>query len=676
MSRRKLEEKWQEKWSENNVFDTPDSIDNPRYVLAMFPYPSGRLHMGHVRNYTLADAYARFCRLNNYDVLHPIGWDSFGLPAENAAKDRDKNPRDWIDECVSRMRKQLKALGISYDWSNEFKTSDKEAYRWSQWLFLELYENGYVTRKTAKLNWCSSCETVLADAQVEGEDELCWRCENPVQQKEQKQWFIKTTEFSEQLGADIETLDWPEEVKSQQENWIGEDGENLEDWLISRQRYWGTPIPVIRCDNCGHVPEDKDNLPVELPEKFVPTEGNPLDLVDEFKETVCPDCGRDAVREIDTMDTFVDSSWYFLKFASGEQENPFTSDVADSWMPVEEYIGGIEHATTHLVYARFIMHALKEIGHSNISEPFNALTTQGMVLLDGEKMSKSKGNTVEPSNIINQYGADTARWFICEAAAPENDFNWGDSEVESVHEFLLNLQEISDTDGVNEYQNSEQYLIDILNETLEVVNKDYNNLRFHRVTTEVREFINELNRYMSYRKPSKDTMDEIRQKLSVATSPIVPHIAEEMDSSQIVSNGEWVRADKYTMGVKKHLNNLRSDIEEISKIVNFEPDKIQISIAAQWKYDAAQIAVQEKENAVDVAMSKEQIREHGNDAVDIINNFSNADSVFTSTKEKKILDKISWIIGQEYNCDVSVNQSSGEDSVSEPEKPEVQFKRT
>lgn len=669
MGRQEIEKKWQQVWRDQDCYKTPENVENPQYVLAMFPYPSGKLHMGHVRNYTLADAYARFSRLTGEDVLHPIGWDSFGLPAENAARDRGKNPRVWIDECISTMRGQLKSLGISYDWDREFRTSDKEAYQWSQWLFLELYKNDLVDREYAELNWCPSCETVLADAQVEGDEELCWRCDSKVQIREKKQWFFKTSEFSDELYQYIEQLNWPSEVKEQQKNWIGQDGENLEDWLVSRQRYWGTPIPMVYCEDCGYVPEDESNLPVQLPDEFVEDAGNPLESVESFVKTNCPECGKEAEREQETMDTFVDSSWYFLQFATDDGENPFTSD--NPWMPVDEYIGGIEHATTHLVYARFIMHAMKRIGYTEIAEPFESLTTQGMVLLDGEKMSKSKGNVVQPKNIIEEYGADTARWFICEAAAPESDFDWRDDEVESVHNYLSRVAELVETEPSDTHHSSEQYLIDILGSVTEETYQYYSELEFNRVTTSIRSFVDEFSRYTRYRNVSEETLNIVKERLALLMSPITPHIAEEIYDGQLVEETEWVTPEDYNRNVYRYIRNIRSDIEEIQSFVDFEASNIEITVAPSWKYQAVQIANQ-FENPVDKAMERDKIREKGDKAVRLINKEKERPNWFMSREEEiETLKRISWIISKQFDCNVEISTEGNRES--EPRKPDIEL---
>ncbi len=615
---RSVERRYQEAWDEADVYRTPDDVSDPTYVLGMYPYPSGELHMGHVRNYTITDAYARFNRMRGEDVLHPMGWDAFGLPAENAAKERDTNPRDWTFDCIDTMRGQMESMGFGYDWDREVTTCTPEYYRWNQWLFRRLHEEGLVEQRDAEVNWCPDCETVLADEQVEGEAELCWRCDTPVEQRELEQWFLKITEYADELIDALDGLEgWPDSVRQMQRNWIGrqygttlpfeidghgtveafttradtvygatffalapdhpisqelietddavhnfvhneadpegdepngvrtdltatnpvtgeelpvfvadfvlsdvgtgalmgvpghddrdhvfatkmgvdivpviapsdegdvdvsesaftddgvlinsgeysrldsetargqitEDTEGAElttqyrlrDWGISRQRYWGTPIPVVRCEECGPVLVPESELPVELPE-FVNTTGNPLDAAADWKETTCPECGGEAVRETDTMDTFVDSSWYFLRYVSPElTDAPFDLDRANDWMPVDQYVGGIEHAVMHLLYSRFITKFFADAEDLEHREPFTNLLAQGMVQLDGSKMSKSKGNVVSPQEIVEDYGADTARLFMMQAAQPERAFDWTEEGVRSTHAFLTRLYDL------------------------------------------------------------------------------------------------------------------------------------------------------------------------------------------------------------------------------------------
>ncbi|RLE12240.1 leucine--tRNA ligase, partial [Candidatus Aerophobetes bacterium] len=588
-----IEEKWQKHWEREKTFASFPYKGKKYYILEMFPYTSGSIHIGHVRNYTIGDVVAHYKRMQGFNVLHPIGFDAFGLPAENAAIDKGTHPKDWTYDNIDNLRRQLKRLGFSYDWDREVITCDKDYYRWNQWFFIKFYQKGLVYQKKAPANWCPTCRTVLANEQViEGN---CYRCDSPVTQKNLKQWFFKITKYADELLEEIENMEnWPSTVKKMQINWIGKsegmqinfqmahneekipvyttrpdtifgatylvlspfhhlsekivknnpslrceveimrkeqlvkgevekrgiftnlwainpvnrekipiwianyvlmeygtgaimgvpahdtrdfefalkynlpvrvvvcppdkasDTQNLKeayvgegkmvnseqfngmpsqearkkmsewmrlkkigtpqvhyklrDWCISRQRYWGTPIPIIYCSRCGLIPVPEEDLPVELPfdVKITGKGGSPLQRVESFVKCRCPRCGREAKRETDTMDTFVDSSWYFLRYTSLKRENvPFDTEEADYWMPVDQYIGGIEHAILHLLYSRFFIKALRDLNLVKTKEPFTRLLTQGMVVKDGAKMSKSKGNVVEPKDIIDRYGADT-----------------------------------------------------------------------------------------------------------------------------------------------------------------------------------------------------------------------------------------------------------------------------
>ncbi len=624
----KIEKKWQKIWSEKKIFNAIDFSEKPKYyVLSMFPYPSGALHMGHVSNYSIADAISRYKLMQGFNVMQPMGYDSFGLPAENFAIDNNSHPRLTTDENIKIMRNQFDSIGFALDWEREVSTCHSDYYKWGQWLFKRMHEQGLVYKKTSFVNWCDSCQTVLANEQVE--DGKCWRCETVVRQKELEQWFFKITDYAEELLDFSQVIDWPERVKTMQTNWIGKsygtemwfklqdtddiikvfttrpdtifgctftalppehplvskwlknEPENseirkfcdkvmnedkitrtaedttkegiftgryalnpvnkekvqiwitnyvlldygtgavmavpahdqrdfefakkynipiklviqnpeknlildemteayvepgilvnsdkfngiesiasqkeitdwmtkqktgkhtityrLRDWGVSRQRYWGTPIPVIYCDNCGTVLVPDDDLPVRLPEKVQlgKTTKNPLLSVPDWVNTTCPKCGGPAKRETDTMDTFVDSSWYFARYADTKNDKiPFGKEKADYWLPVDQYIGGIEHAVMHLMYARFFHKFMRDIGLVSSDEPFARLLTQGMVTKDGAKMSKSKGNIVDPQYIIDRFGADTVRIFMLFASPPEKDVEWNDEAVKGAFRFL------------------------------------------------------------------------------------------------------------------------------------------------------------------------------------------------------------------------------------------------
>ncbi|MDD3026137.1 MAG: leucine--tRNA ligase [Aliarcobacter skirrowii] len=642
-SSKELEKKWQEYWKENNSFEPKDGYELPKkYILSMFPYPSGRIHMGHVRNYCIGDAFARHFRKNGFNVLHPIGWDSFGMPAENAAIKNRLHPKKWTYENIDYMREELRSLGLSFSKNQEFATSDELYTKFEQEIFIKMYEAGIVYQKSAHLNWCNECQTVLANEQVE--DGCCWRCDNEVVQKEMPGYYIAITKYAQKLLDDLKTLEnsWPSQVLTMQENWIGrseglefkfdltketrakldkmfssfkvfttrpdtiygvtyvaiapeheivkymveqellpknklniikrvqkvaekdratlekegvdleievihpltgqkvpvwmanfvlssygegavmsvpahdqrdfefaknydlpikqvisKDGKHsdeklkeafvedgilldcesfsgltttqakqaiiyhfeqnslgnkkvnykLRDWGVSRQRYWGAPIPFVHCPKCGLVPEKIENLPIALPDDVEITgEGNPLANHPTWKDCSCPKCGEKAIRETDTLDTFVQSSWYFLRYATNYkkwQTEAINKEDSNYWMDVDQYIGGIEHAILHLLYARFFTKVLKDLGYTDSNEPFKNLLTQGMVLKDGAKMSKSKGNVVDPDLIIEKYGADTARLFILFAAPPTKELEWNDSAVEGAYKFIKRFYERS-----------------------------------------------------------------------------------------------------------------------------------------------------------------------------------------------------------------------------------------
>ncbi len=623
-----IEERWQKRWEEDKPNKVTHETDRPKYyVLEMFPYPSGRIHMGHVRNYSIGDVIARYKRMRGFNVLHPMGWDAFGLPAENAALKHGIHPATWTYENIDYMRGQLKALGLSYDWDRELATCRPEYYRWEQQIFLEMLARGLVYRKETTVNWCDDCHTVLAREQVI--DGKCWRCDQPVVPKTMYGWFFKITDYVEELLADLDKLSgWPEKVVTMQRNWIGKstglacdfpiEGSDekitifttrpdtifgvtfmslavehpfirklsagkpqqkavetfvhdtmlakqrssleqemdkqgvftgsycinpftgdrvpiyaanfvlmdygtgavmavpahdqrdfefarkyelpvkvvvqptdahldaasmdeasdvpgvlvnsgaftgmdsnkakqaiidfaqkeglgkplvtyrLRDWGISRQRYWGAPIPVVHCEHCGVVPVPVEQLPVVLPGTGDPKGSHlPLHQQEEFIATTCPKCGKPARRETDTMDTFVESSWYFARYTSPRLTTaPLNKDAAKYWLSVDQYIGGVEHAILHLLYSRFFTKMLRDLGYVNIDEPFTNLLTQGMVIKDGSKMSKSKGNVVDPNDLIQQYGADTVRLFALFAAPPERDLDWNPQGVEGASRFL------------------------------------------------------------------------------------------------------------------------------------------------------------------------------------------------------------------------------------------------
>jgi leucyl-tRNA synthetase len=421
------------------------------YVVAMFPYPSGDLHMGHAEAYCISDAIARYRRLRGDTVLHPIGWDSFGLPAENAARKRGEDPREWTYANIETQAESLRQLGIAFDWSTRLHTSDPSFYRWNQWLFLQLFHHGLAYRAEAEVNWCPRDSTVLANEQVIGG--RCERCATAVVRKPLTQWFFRTTAYARRLLDDMAQLEgnWPAAVLTMQRNWIGrdKDGYRLHDWLISRQRYWGTPIPIVHCRACGAVAVDEADLPVLLPAdgfELQPEDGrSPLATASAWLATRCPRCGGPAERDTDTMDTFVDSSWYFLRYPNASYpDGPFDPDGIARWLPVDHYIGGRTHATGHLIYARFMTKVLYDLGHVPFVEPFRRLTTQGQVTLRGKAMSKSLGNIVRLRDQIATYGPDAVRVTMLFAGPPQDDIDWADVVPAGAVNWLARLNSVVD----------------------------------------------------------------------------------------------------------------------------------------------------------------------------------------------------------------------------------------
>lgn len=729
-----IEAKWQKQWSEQNSFNTELNRQRPEYyVLEMFPYPSGNLHMGHVRNYSIGDVIARFKVMQGYNVLHPMGWDAFGMPAENAAIKHSVQPAEWTWKNIDNMRRQQQEIGLSYDWNREVATCHPEYYRWTQWLFLLFYERGLAYKKKAAVNWCDQCNTVLANEQVI--DGNCWRCDSVVVKKELEQWFFKITDYADRLLKDLNELKgWPERVKTMQENWIGrsegaefsfavpelnesiavyttrqdtvfgvsyvvlapehplvekiiasksnadeirafvdsvrnqseiartssefekegmftgayavnpftgeqvpiwvanyvlieygtgavmgvpahderdwqfaskynlakrlvidwQNGQStldqmtgaydgtgilvnsgdfsgmdsekaksaiatwleerslgkrrvnyrLRDWLVSRQRYWGAPIPIIYCEKCGVVPVPQDQLPVMLPDnvRFDTGAVSPLAQVTDFVNCDCPTCGGAARRETDTMDTFICSSWYYLRYTDPRNTTaPFDSSKANYWMPVDQYIGGIEHAILHLLYSRFFTKVLKDASLINFNEPFKNLLTQGMVIKDGSKMSKSKGNVVSPEEIIAKYGADTARLFILFAAPPERDLEWSEQGVEGAYRFLGRVWRIighfeqAVIGAAEEYDRSlltkeEKDLRRVLHVTIKKVTEDVGNrFNFNTAISSVMELVNAM--YVAKDQNSVTNVGLLREviaNLLKLLAPFAPHIAEEL----------------------------------------------------------------------------------------------------------------------------------------------------
>ena len=737
-SPRSIENKWQQHWDSSRVFEVREDAGREKYyLLEMFPYPSGRIHMGHVRNYSIGDVVARFMRMRGYNVLHPMGWDAFGMPAENAAIKAGTHPAKWTYDNIDYMRNQLRQLGFSYDWSREIATCDPTYYRWEQLYFLRMFEQGLAYRKTSYVNWCSTCQTVLANEQVEAG--VCWRCDTQVVQKEMEQWFFRITRYVDELLENtLKMPGWPERVLVMQQNWIGrstgsmlffplESGEEkiqvfttradtlfgatflslaaehpmvaglcrgkpeeaavsdfvqkakqakrnereagllekegvftgsfcinpvtgkkmpiyvanfvlmaygtgavmavpahdqrdfefaqkydlpidvvikpagsaraplvseltrafeddgvlvnsgdfsaveseaariaiteslakkglaeltvqhrLRDWGISRQRYWGAPIPIVYCEKCGVVPVPEQDLPVVLPldVELLENGGSPLPVHKPFYSTTCPKCGGEARRETDTMDTFVESSWYFARFACPDfDKGGLDKERVNYWMPVDQYIGGIEHAVLHLLYSRFFVKVLRDIGYLEVDEPFKNLLTQGMVIKDGFKMSKSKGNVVDPDQMIKSYGADTVRLFCLFAAPPEKDLDWSDQGVEGSFRFLSrmwrlvseNIDAMRSAAPCSDGSNLAADLAGLRRKTHQTIKKVTEDIRerfhFNTAIAAVMELVNLVYQVLDNRTDDPmywPVLREAAEAVIIVSSPMVPHICEEL----------------------------------------------------------------------------------------------------------------------------------------------------
>ena len=798
-----IESKWQKIWEDNNLYKTDENASKKEkfYALSMFPYPSGNLHMGHVRNYVITDLIARFQRFQGKAVLHPMGWDAFGLPAENAAIERGINPKNWTKQNIAHMKSQLKLLGLSVDWDREFATCDENYYVWTQFLFLELHKAGLVYQKESEVNWDPIDNTVLANEQVDSEGKS-WRSGAKVEKKLLTQWFLKITNYAEELLQDLEKLnEWPERVKTMQENWIGKsigtninfkinefDNEEikvfttradtlfgvtylaisvnhpllkkisdrttimqiknlkiqlndaqhkdqdkigiptnliainpinsqkipiwiasyvldeygtgavmgvpahdqrdfefanlnsinikqviisdkhnkttelkhafidngflinsnefngisnsdakkqisehgkkngwadnkiqfrLRDWLISRQRYWGCPIPIIKCTNCGSVPVDKTDIPVKLPDEIEISSNkiNSLGSNQGWVKTTCPKCGNLASRETDTMDTFICSSWYFLRYPSSNcLSKPFEKESINKWLPVDQYVGGVEHAILHLLYARFLTKALRDNDLFDINEPFKKLLTQGMVQsaayknsITGkyispsdikdltnpidpkdnsklevlfEKMSKSKYNGIDPESVIKKYGADTARMFILFKAPPEKDLEWGDSDVEGQYRFLCKIWKLfydfssNDSSYTSEEfnQEKEDSLLKSINIAIKEISNDLRNNQFNTAISELMKFYNSLS--VSLYKVNNDLRKDALKKFCILLAPFAPHLADEI--WYLIGYSKSVHLEKWPL---LNVEALKEDTYELVIQINGKVrDKIKVGI--------------------------------------------------------------------------------------------------
>ncbi|WP_250035649.1 leucine--tRNA ligase [Paractinoplanes maris] len=529
-----LEARWRPVWESLDLFAAGSSGGERRTVVDMFAYPSGDLHMGHAEAYAFGDAVARYWIQLGHDVLHPVGWDSFGLPAENAAIKRGTHPADWTYANIATQAETFRRFATSIDWRTRLHTSDPSYYRWTQWLFLRLLGGGLAERRPAPVNWCPVDQTVLANEQVI--DGRCERCDSPVTTRELTQWFLKITAYADQLLDDLAELEgrWPAAVLTMQRNWIGRAGGTyrLHDWLISRQRYWGCPIPVVHCGACGIVPVPDDQLPVLLPDlrgaDLTPKGVSPLAAARDWVAVDCPRCGEPAERDTDTLDTFVDSSWYFLRYCSPSYgKGPFDPDEVRRWMPVDQYIGGPDHAVLHLLYARFFTKALRDLGLIDFGEPFRRLLTQGQVILHGAAMSKSRGNLVRLGEQLDRYGVDAVRLTMVFAGPPEEDIDWADVSPDGSVRFLdrvLRLAAgVTSAPGVP-FEQGDTELRRTTHRLLRQITDLMEHRRFNVVVARAMQLANAAR----HAPPGDPATREAVEALAVVLSLVTPYTAEEM----------------------------------------------------------------------------------------------------------------------------------------------------
>ncbi len=821
-------EKWQRRWEEQGVFRALEDDEKEKfYCLEMYPYPSGKLHMGHLRNYAIGDCLARFKRMRGFNVLYPMGYDAFGLPAENAAIQQGADPGEWTRKNIDSIKEQQKAIGLSYDWSRQLASCDEDYYKWNQWFFLKFLEKGLAYKQESLVNWCPECQTVLANEQVV--DGKCWRhSQTDVEQKQLEQWYLRITDYADELLEDLEKLDhWPERVKAMQRNWIGkshgtvihfpivdEDGNKvdsistfttrpdtlygvtylvlaaehplvkqltegtkyegdvntflkevqqesvidrtaegkekhgvflghyivnpvnkekvplwtanyalmeygtgavmavpthdqrdfefarkyglpmrvviqpkegweldpdkmpraytepgslvnsgefdgldnheaihaitrhlekhgwgeatvnykLRDWLVSRQRYWGTPIPVVYCDDCGVQPVPEEELPVKLPTDVdFKAGGNPLETSESFVNTACPKCGKPARRETDTMDTFVDSSWYFLRYTDNEnQEVPFSKDAVEHWLPVDQYIGGIEHAILHLLYARFFTKATRDLGLHSVDEPFRKLLTQGMVLKDGAKMSKSLGNIVEPRSIMERFGPDTARYFILFAALPEKEMDWSDEGVSASYRHLGRFWSVvtADKDGMRsgDLSSDDRYVRSRLQRVISDVTSQLSGLRLSHALNSVVEMTHVLSKYLE-KGAHEEVFSDASDVMVRLIAPFTPHLAEEawerLGKEGFVSVASWPEPDESLIDEGSEAavdlqERLVADVRTVMRLAGVEaPSGVKLIVAPGWKYRLAsefKSLLGETRNPGEIIkrlMQDDEFRQHG-----------------------------------------------------------------
>lgn len=858
-----IENKWQKKWEEARIFETKEDKNKKKfYVLEMFPYPSGSgLHMGHTRNYAIGDCISRFKRMCGFNVLYPMGWDSFGLPSENAAIKEGIHPVKSISKNIETMKKQMTALGISYDWTREIATHEKEYYIWDQWLFLKLLKNDLAYRKKSPGNWCPGCKTTLANEDVKSGK--CWRCDTEVVQKDIEQWFFKITDYSDELLDGLNQIEWSTKLKALQKNWIGksegviinfksDDGEDLplyttrpdtlfgvtfvvfapehpkitefvkgteyeekireflkrteklneldrmskekdglfigkyaintingdkipiyianfvlmnygtgmimavpshdqrdfefakkydipikvviqpeskkldvtkmskayvdegvlvnsgefdgmnnkeaiekisdyieknklgerkvnykiRDWCISRQRYWGSPIPIIYCEKCGVVPVPEKDLPVILPLEVDFTKGGvpPLSTNENFVNVTCPKCGKPAKRETDTMTTFVDSSWYFFRYCSPMNNRIlFDKDNVKYWLPVDQYIGGIEHAVGHLMYSRFVTRFLKKLGHVDIEEPFSKLLNHGIVNLGGVKMSKSKGNVVDPMTIINKYCADTLRAYFLFVAQPDTPIEWSDKDIYGIHRFIEKIYTIN---HLKENEKKKKYIESITQNKIKLVTEYMENLDLNKAMIELIDFLNKIEKYPS---------DYSKKVFLKMVTPFAPHVCEEvwekMGNKDFISVESWPKVDEtkidknIEMG-EKLIKNILNDVEEIKKITKIDkPKKVIIFVCPEWKYDIYK-GVKEGEQIEDF-MKEVKYKKVGKDLVGYVQSLMKkrpSEDILKRQKEIEVLENGKELLEKTTNTRVEIiteNNDNKKAKQAGPMKPGI-----
>lgn len=851
---RSIAKKWQKKWESSKIFEVKEDPKKKKYyVLEMYPYPSGSgLHMGHARNYCIGDCYARYKRMSGFNVLYPMGYDSFGLPAENAAIKAKSHPKIFTENAIKSFIRQQKELGLSYDWSRMIASHTPEYYKWDQWIFLKMHEKGLVYKKKAAVNWCPECNTVLANEQVH--DGKCWRhTETQVEPKELSQWFFKITDYADELLKGIDKLTgWAEDVKTMQKNWIGksygseikfkiegtddiipifttradtlfgvtfmvyapehpkvmelvkgtkyendvknfvrkviledrftrtaEDREKegmfigryannpvngekvpiyignfvlleygagcvmavpahdqrdfefakkykipikvvitptdyelnaekmarayldegvlinsgdfngtgnrdaideitnflkkkglgnktiqykLRDWLISRQRFWGCPIPIVYCGKCGIVPVPEKELPVKLPEdfKFTISKGNPLEQCKEFVNAKCPKCNGTAKRETDTMDTFVDSSWYFLRYCDAKNNKEiFDKKKTAYWMPINMYIGGKEHATMHLIYFRFFTKFLRDIGLLKIDEPTLNLFNQGMLHKNGVVMSKSKGNVVTQEEIDEKYGIDTARFFLMFVAGPDKDMEWDDKAIMGSYRFLNKAAALCDKKIIN---GKDAKLESKMHKTIKLVTENIENFKFNIALVHLMEFVN----YLSQKdEVAKDSLEAV----ALLLNPFTPHLSEELweniGNKQFASLQKWPVCDEKKIDAKMDaedelIQNTISDIRSVMKLANIEkPVKILLFTAEKWKYGFFKKLKKEIDKTRNIGdiIKAVMVKEHGKDISNLVPKLVKDTKKIPEVvveNEADVLEENKQVIEKEFGCKVEV----------------------